>query len=67
MTYSERVNPQLNNMSYGYTAYMTYGGIKFDTRQSDPIGVERLIEAGCAERYRLALTNPDAGALITGL
>lgn len=63
MTYSERDAPMLNNMSFGYNVMMTYNGIPFDVRMSDPQGVERLIEAGCAERYRPVQLQQDAGFL----
>ncbi len=66
MTYSERTAPLLNNMSYGYNIYMSYDGILFDVRNSGPQGVERLYEYGCAERYRPAMINNDAGYLFEG-
>ncbi len=66
MSYSERAAPMLNNMSFGYTVNMSYDGIFFDVRMSDPMGVERLIETGCAQRYRPAVMNQDAAFLIVG-
>lgn len=64
-TFSDRANPRLNNMSFGVNAFRTYDGVAFDVRQSDPQGVERLVEHGACEQYRPVITNEDAGFIVT--
>lgn len=61
-------NPQtVDDQTLSTTPYMTYDGAEIDARTYGPFGVEKMLEAAAAVRYRPIGTNYLAGYLWTGI
>ena len=57
----------IDDQAFGVTAYLPYGpeGAQVDVRTDGPKGVERIVEAACAKRYRPMLLNTNGAYLFT--